>query len=185
MNLHLTTDHDNAVKWFSRIDFKRNTHANGLYLIETHKNAIVYDKPVYVGCAVLDLSKLHMMDFHYNIVQKQHGNNAELIHSDTDGFVYEIEHEDIYEWMQQNIKHFDTSDSKPEWLRNDENTKKLDKVKDELNSQIITEWVSLDPKTYDYRYKQIDRNSKRLRKQRESPIQLVRQRYHSRFRKIH
>ena len=50
MNLHLTTDHDNAVKWFSRLDFKRNAHTNGLYLIEAHKHEIVYDKPVYVGC---------------------------------------------------------------------------------------------------------------------------------------
>ena len=34
MNLHLTTDHQNAIKWFSRVDFTRNTNANGLYLIE-------------------------------------------------------------------------------------------------------------------------------------------------------
>jgi len=30
MNLHLTTDHDNAIKWFSKPEFKNNTHANGL-----------------------------------------------------------------------------------------------------------------------------------------------------------
>ncbi len=37
MNLHLTTDHDNAIKWFSKPEFKTNTHANGLYLMETYK----------------------------------------------------------------------------------------------------------------------------------------------------
>ena len=73
MNLHLTTDHDNAVKWSNKVDVKRNTNANGLYLIATRKNDIIYDKPVYVGCAVLDLSKLHTMDVHYNVMQKQHG----------------------------------------------------------------------------------------------------------------
>ena len=73
VNLHLTTDHANAVKWFSKSEFKHNTHARGLYLIETYKPKIVYDKPVYVGCTVLDLSKLHMMDFHYNVIQAQFG----------------------------------------------------------------------------------------------------------------
>ena len=100
MDLHLTTDHANAIKWFSKPEFKNNTHANGLYLIETHKTKIVYDKPVYVGCCVLDLSKLHMMDFHYNVIQKQFGDRAKLIYSDTDSFVYEIEHNNIYEWIK-------------------------------------------------------------------------------------
>ncbi len=71
MKLHLTIDPDNAIKWFSKIQFKRVTNANGLYLIETHKTRIVYDKPVYVGCAILDLSKLHMLQFHYDVIQKK------------------------------------------------------------------------------------------------------------------
>ena len=28
MNLHLGTDHKNAIKWFSKCSFKNNTHAN-------------------------------------------------------------------------------------------------------------------------------------------------------------
>ncbi len=67
-----------------------------MYLIETYKTKIVYNKPVYIGCAVLDLSKLHMMDFHYNVIQAQFGNRAKLIYSDTDSFVNDIEHDNIY-----------------------------------------------------------------------------------------
>ena len=100
MNLHLTTDHENAKKWFSRLD----------------QNHIIYDKRVYVGCAVLDLSKLHMTDLHYKVMQQQHGDRAQLIYSDTDSFVYEIEHEDIYDWMQRHIQHIDPSGSKLEGL---------------------------------------------------------------------
>ncbi len=100
--LHLTTDHANAVKWFSKPDFKNNTHANGLYLIETHKTQNVYDKPVYVGSTVLDLSKLHKLDFHYNVIYVQFGTRSKLIYSDTDSFVYEIEHPNIYEWIKNN-----------------------------------------------------------------------------------
>jgi hypothetical protein len=35
--LHLTTDHTNAIRWFSKVKFKNNTNANGLYLVETYK----------------------------------------------------------------------------------------------------------------------------------------------------
>jgi hypothetical protein len=102
MNLHPTTDHKNAIKWFSNCSVKNNTHANGLYLIETYNEKIVYDKPVCVGCAILDLSKLKMLEFHYEVIDKQFGNKARLIYSDTDSFVYEIEHDDIYEWQREN-----------------------------------------------------------------------------------
>jgi hypothetical protein len=147
MNLHLTTDH--------------NTYANGLYLIETHKEKIVYDKPVYVGCAILDLSKLKMLEFHYEDIDKQFGNKAKLIYSDTDSFVYEIEHDDICEWQKQNEHEwFDLSDSERPDLQSNNNKKKLGFFKDELNSQILTEWISLNPNCYSYRYQSLNKNKK-------------------------
>jgi hypothetical protein len=104
MNLHLTTDHKNAMQWFSKCNFKNNTYANGLYLIETHREKIVYDKPVYIGCAILDLSKSKMLEFRYDVLYKQFGDKAKLIYSDTDSIVYESEHEDIYKWEKENEK---------------------------------------------------------------------------------
>jgi hypothetical protein len=37
-------------------------------------------------------------------------------------------------------------------IKSDKNKKKLGFFKDELNSQILTEWISLNPKCYAYRY---------------------------------
>ena len=107
MDLHLTTDHKNAVKWFSKLHFKDSKNIDGLHLIEMYKKEIVYDKPVYVGTSVLDLSKLCMMDFHYNVIHKNFAGRYILIYSDTDSLVYSVEHEDIYEWIKQNREHFD------------------------------------------------------------------------------
>jgi hypothetical protein len=153
MNLHLTTDHKNAIKWFSKCNFKNSTYANGLYLLETHREKIVYDKPVYIGCAILDLSKLKMIEFHYDVIDKQFGEKAKLIYGDTDSFVYEIEHEDIYKWQKENETDWlDLSDSKAPDLSSD------GFFKDELNSQILTEWISLNPKCYAYRYQSLEHN---------------------------
>jgi hypothetical protein len=159
MNLHLTTDRKNAIKRFSKCNFKYNTYADGLYLIETYREKIVYYKPVYIGCSILDISKLKMLEFHYEVIDKQFGQRAKLIYSDTDSFVYEIEHEDIYKWQKENEKDwFDLSDSKRKYIQSNENKKKLGFVMDELNSQILTEWISLNPKCYAYRYQAIETN---------------------------
>ena len=46
MQLHLTTSEYNAVKWFSQINLKDAKLINGLYMIETYKKEILYDKPI-------------------------------------------------------------------------------------------------------------------------------------------
>ena len=111
MQLHLTTDDTNAVKWFAKVKFKDSKYFDGLHMVEMYKKEIVYDKPVYVGTGVLDLSKLCMMDFHYNTIEKNFNDRYNLIYSDTDSLVYNIQHDDIYQWIKDNKQHFDLSDS--------------------------------------------------------------------------
>ena len=57
VSLHLTTDETNAVKWFSKINFKTSKNFDNLHLIEMYKDT-VYDKPVVVGASILDLSNI-------------------------------------------------------------------------------------------------------------------------------
>ena len=52
-----------------------------------------------------------------------------------------IEHDAIYKWQQDNEDEwFDLSDSKREDLKSDKNNKKVRFFKDELRSQILTEF---------------------------------------------
>ena len=111
MSLHMTTDESNAVKWFSKLTFKDSRQFQGLHLIEMYKTEIEYNKPIYVGTSILDLSKLCMMDFHYNTIEKNFKDKYNVIYSDTDSLVYNIQHDDIYRWITENNKHFDLSDS--------------------------------------------------------------------------
>ena len=151
MNIHLTTDRDNAIKHFSRIDFKTATHIDGLYLIQHHKTRIVYEKPVYCGCCILDLSKLRMMDFHYNTIHKNFENKYDLVYSDTDSLVYHIKHENFHQWMVDNPSEFDLSEMNEKY-KSDDNRNVLGKMKSEVGDKTITEFVGLSPKSYAYKY---------------------------------
>ena len=103
MNLKLTTDYNKCVKLFSSIYFKGCSYKNlnGLHLIEMYKDKVVYDKPIYVGTAILDLSKLCMMKFHYEVIHKEHAGRYNIIYSDTDSIVYSLYIEDTYEWIKK------------------------------------------------------------------------------------
>lgn len=53
-------------------------------------------KPVYLGQAILDLSKLIMYEFHYDYIVPKYGEKLRLCYMDTDSFVYHINRHHIY-----------------------------------------------------------------------------------------
>ena len=108
--MHLTVDPKNAVKWFSKLEFKSANFIDGLYLIQTHKTSIIYDKPCFVGCSILDLSKVRMMDFHYNTIQKNFQGKYDLLYSDTDSMVYQIKIKNFYKWMLEKYYGLEVAD---------------------------------------------------------------------------
>lgn len=156
IDLKLTLDPKYAIKYFSKFNFKDSRYFKGLFLIEMFRAEIQYNKPVYVGTSVLDLSKLCMMDFHYNTIHKNFENNYNLIYSDTDSLIYSIKHDDIYEWIKDNKIHFDLSDSIRTELKDNTNKKVIGKFKDELNSLIMTEITALNPKVYSINHQTFD-----------------------------
>ena len=71
IELKLTTELDRAIAWFSKLHFKSSRCIDGLHLIEMFKQEVLYDKPSYVGTSIMDLSKLHMMRFHYEVIHNK------------------------------------------------------------------------------------------------------------------
>ena len=53
------------------------------------------NKPVYIGQAILDLSKTVMYEFHYDYMIPKYEDKISLCYMVTDSFVYEIETEDF------------------------------------------------------------------------------------------
>ena len=68
------------------------------------------NKPVYLGQAILDLSKTLLYEFHYDYMRPKHGSKVKLCYMDTNSFVYEIGTEDFYRDIAKDAeKRFDTS----------------------------------------------------------------------------
>ena len=59
------------------------------------------NRPIYIGFTALELSKLHMCDFHYNHmkVKYPHANQLRLLFADTDNLAYDVQTNDIYKDM--------------------------------------------------------------------------------------
>ena len=123
---------------------------------EMGKIKVVMNKPVYLGQAILDLSKIVMYELHYDYMVPKHGlEKLKLCYMDTDSLVYDIKTEDFYEDIANDVEaRFDTSgysktDFRP--LPIGLNKKVIGLMKDELGGKIMTEFLALRPKLYSYR----------------------------------
>ena len=74
---------------------------DGLDLIHMFRQEIWYDRPMYLGSSIWDLSKLHTMKFHYGVIAANFKYKYDRIYSDTDVLVYNIKHPDVFEWMKR------------------------------------------------------------------------------------
>ena len=52
---------------------------------------------MYVGLWILELSKLHMYNFYYDVLKERCGDNIRLTYTDTDSYILQIETEDVYD----------------------------------------------------------------------------------------
>ena len=113
------------------------------------------NKSMYLGQAILDISKTLMLEFWCDYIVPKYGDKVKLCSMDTDIFVMPIKTEDFYKDMSIDIdRWFDTSsfnknDNRP--LETGKNKKVLGKFKDELGGKIMTEFCALRAKAYAYK----------------------------------
>lgn len=138
-------------KLFALPNFKKYTYFDtDLVAIELSKTNIKMDKPIAVGMSVLDISKELMYKFFYDHLKVKYGKNVELLYTDTDSFILQIQTDCFYSDMLNNIDKFDTSDYPEPNVFNipRRNKKGPGLFTDELKGQIINGFVGLRSKMY-------------------------------------
>ena len=119
-----------------------NYISEDLSIIEMNKTKVKMNKPMYLGLSILDISKILMYEFWYDYMKPKYKNRVKLCYMDTDSLVMNIKTNDFYKDIANDVdKRFDTTGK---------NKKVIGLMKDELGSKIITEFVTLRPKTYSY-----------------------------------
>jgi len=145
----LVTEEAKAVKLNSdpRFRHRMEFHEN-LTAVHRLKTKTLLNRPIGVGVAILELSKLTMLRFHYEIMMPKYGpERCHLLFTDTDSLCYHVETGDIYRDMSEMITEFDTSNyPKDHPLYSKARAKKLNFIKDEFAGMPIEEYTGLTVK---------------------------------------
>ena len=108
--LEFATDEKRLKKLTARPTFRtKSIISEALTAVENYKTSVCLNKPIIVGQAILDLSKVLMQRFHYMWIKTRYpGVRSELLFTDTDSLCYKIRTRDVYADMLANAR-------EPDW----------------------------------------------------------------------
>ena len=156
VDVKLVNNRGAAEKLSAKPNFEHLTiFDENLVAVHMKRTKLTFNKPVYCGMAILDISKSLMYDFHYGYILPKYGKNQKLLFTDTDSLCYEIQTEDFFKDISGDVeKGFDTSNfpkDHPSEIPVGKNKKVPGMMKDEAGGRIIEEFVGLRAKLYSYR----------------------------------
>ena len=154
-NIKLVNNKEDYLRNVMKPNFKSGTLLGpDLMSCEMGKVKVVMNKPVYLGQAILDLSKTIMYEFHYDYMKRKYSEDKlKLYCMDTDSLIYSAKTEDFYKDIAGDAEaRFDTRSYVPNRpLPVGKNKKVIGLMKDELGGEIMKEFISLRPKMYSHR----------------------------------
>ena len=154
-DIKLVNNKEDYLKQVMKPNFKGGVLMGAdLISCEMGKVKVKMNKPVYLGQAILDLSKTIMYEFHYDYMKRKYDEKSlKLVYMDTDSLVYDIKTEDFYKDIAEDVEtRFDTSGYEPDRpLPIGKNKKVIGLMKDELGGKIMKEFIGLRPKMYSYK----------------------------------
>ena len=85
------TNIDQIIKRQSKLSFKGIVnHYSEFSVYKFDKEKTVFDKPIYLGFSVLELSKLLMYEFYYHKLKPYYNSKIKLHYMDTDSSILSI-----------------------------------------------------------------------------------------------
>ena len=87
-DMKLVTSDKEYSKYVMKPNFKDGfPFSKHLFAVEMGKTKIMMNKPVYLGQAILVLSKMLMHEFHYDYMRPNYDSKVKLCYMDTDSFI--------------------------------------------------------------------------------------------------
>ncbi|XP_025199347.1 uncharacterized protein LOC112597489 [Melanaphis sacchari] len=156
IKMELVCNEKRLQKLINLTTFKHcTTYNETLNVVSLENKFIEFCKPIYIGFAVLEISKTVMYDYHYNVMKAHYGDKIELMYTDTDSLVYYIQTDDFYKDLENNsnlLDRMDTSDLPQDHPCYIAERKKIPGLfSDETKSEIMTEFCALRAKSYAYK----------------------------------
>ena len=156
LKFRLCTTKETLMTYSSRAEFKSSVVFNeNLIGVHLSKDQVILDKPIFIGQAVLDLSKLVMYQLYYDTLSTmatRFNGRIEILGGDTDSFFLKSVNIDVEKELLPLLCHegiLDTSNypsSHP--LYTNDRKARLGCIKDENKGTPFREWVLLRPKAY-------------------------------------
>ena len=111
VDIKLCSNKKKVEKLIAKPNFEgRTIFTETLAAIHMKKTNILFNKPIYTGMSILDISKICMYDFCYNVMKNRYNDKLKLLYMDTDSLIMEIKTKDFYDDFKSMITEFDTSD---------------------------------------------------------------------------
>ena len=154
------TNIDQIIKRQSKFSFKGIiNHYSEFSVHKYDKEKTVFDKQIYMGFSVLELSKLLMYEFYYHKLQPYYSSRSDasvkLHYMDTDSFILSIKTGDLINDLEYFKDDFDFSElDENHELYDTINKKVIGKLKIETSPIIeLDNFVALRSKSYSFSYK--------------------------------
>ena len=105
VDIKLVNSIKNLNKYAREPNMKNIKYFSGsLLATEMRKTEITMNKPVYLGQAILDISKTLMYEFYYEYMKPKYGNKVKLCYTDTDSSIMQIFTDDFYADISSDAK---------------------------------------------------------------------------------
>ena len=175
VDIKLVNNRKSALKFAAKPNFESCTiFDENLIAIHMKRTTLLFDKPVFCGMSILDISKTLIFDFHFNYIKPKFQEKAKLLFTDTDSLCYEIETDDFFQDISQDVKEkFDTSNfpkDHPSNIPTGINKKVIGMMKDEAGGKIIEEFVELRAKLYSIKMHENKKEEKKCKGIKKSVI---------------
>lgn len=149
VKIFLRRDTDKIMKYLSKPTCTGfQIVSDDLVLAYSIRASVALRQPIAAGMCVLEMSKYFMFDNYYNYITKNLGDDCRVLMTDTDSFIIASHNsnDEVFQKLKSRMDFSNYPITHP--LYSERNKNKLGFWKDEMQNNVITEFVGIRSKVY-------------------------------------